>query len=111
MEKGVSPAMEKSRLEFLEEAVRGDPDHAFMRYGLAMELKNAGRETEAWTHFEYLLAHQPEYAATYAQAGMLLAKLGRVDEARSVFQKGIEVTGQQGKVHARDELQAALDDL
>ena len=103
--------MEKSRLEFLEEAVRGDPDHAFMRYGLAMELKNAGRDTEAWTHFEYLLAHQPEYAATYAQAGMLLAKLGRVDEARSVFQKGIEVTGQQGKVHARDELQAALDDL
>jgi len=103
--------MEQSRLEFLEEAVRGNPDNAFARYGLAMELKNAGRAADAWTHFEYLLTHHPEYSATYAQAGMLLSDLGRLDEARSVFKKGIEVAGRQGKTHARDELQAALDDL
>ena len=104
-------ANEKSRLEFLEEAVRADPNNSFARYGLAMELKNCGKPKEAWTHFEYLLTRQPDYAATYAQAAMLLADLGRRDEALSVLQKGIEVNGRLGKTHAREELQAALEDL
>jgi len=104
-------ANEKSRLEFLEDAVRADPNNTFARYGLAMELKNTGKPEDAWSNFEYLLTHFPDYAATYAQAGMLLADLGRLDEARSVLEKGIEVNGRQGNKHAKEELQAALDGL
>jgi len=81
--------------------VRADPNNAFAPYGLAMELKNSGRPTEAWTHFDYLLTHHPEYAATHIQARMLIAELGRVDEARSVLEKGIEVNGRQGKRQCR----------
>ena len=101
---------EKTRREFLEEALLQDPHNTFARYGLALEMAK-NEPAAAWTHFEYLLQHHPEYSATYYQAGMFLVKQGRLDEARKVLATGVEVTGQQGKQHAQSELQAALDDL
>ena len=101
---------EKARREFLEEALRQDPGNIFARYGLALELAKSDTAA-AWTHFEYLLLHHPEYAATYFQAGTFLMKQGRLDEARKVLAAGVEVTGRQGKQHAQAELQGALDDL
>jgi hypothetical protein len=37
--------------------------------------------------------------------------MGRIDEAREVLEKGIEVTTRTGDSHTRSELQAALDML
>jgi Flp pilus assembly protein TadD len=103
--------MEKTRLEMLEETLRATPANAFIRYGLAMEFKNAGRDQEAWQHFDLLLRNHPDYWAAYYQAGMLLLKMGRREEARQVMSKGLVVTGQQRNLHAQSELQAALGDL
>ncbi len=100
----------KSRLEFLTETLRVNPDDAFTRYALALELAKSAPQ-EAWQHFQYLLTHHPDYAATYYQAGIHLLNLGRREEARQVLAKGIEVTGRQRKQHAQSELQAALDQL
>ncbi|MGO8789149.1 MAG: hypothetical protein ACLQVL_17440 [Terriglobia bacterium] len=106
----MSPEPERTRREFLEEALRQDPGNTFARYGLALELAKS-EPVAAWTHFEYLLLHQPEYSATYFQAGAFLVKEGKIDEARKVLAAGLEVTERQGKRHAKAELQAALDDL
>ncbi len=103
--------MEKTRLEMLREALDASPANAFLRYGLAMELKNAGREEEAWNHFQHLLEHHPDYCPTYYQAGMLLVKQGRREEARRVLSQGVEIAGRLKNLHAQSELQAALDDL
>lgn len=103
--------MEKTRLEMLEESLQVSPQNAFLRYGLAMELKNAGRAEEAWKHFEHLLTYHPDYWATYQHAGNLLVEMGRREGARQVMTRGLEVTARQGKSHPHDELQAALDDL
>ncbi len=106
----MSPEVEKTRREFLEEALRQDPHNTFARYGLALELAKS-EPAAAWTHFEFLLLHHPEYSATYFQAGRFLRDQGRLEEARKVLSTGVEVTGHQGKQHAQAELQAALDDL
>jgi Flp pilus assembly protein TadD len=103
--------MEKTRLQMLQETLQASPENAFLRYGLAMELKNAGRAGEAWQHFEHLLTHHPDYWATYLHAGTLLVKMGRREEARQVMSRGLELTTRLGNSHARDELQAALEDL
>ena len=103
--------MEQTRLEFLQEALKKNPDDSFARYALAMEFSNAGQAESAWEHFEYLLTRHPEYAATYYQAGMLLWKLGRREEAHKVLSQGIEVTRRQGKNHAQSELERALEEL
>ncbi len=102
--------MEKSRVEILRQMVAADPSNTFARYGLAMELAASDPE-EAWRNFEHLLAHQPDYVATYYQAGKLLLALGRAAQAREVLERGIEVAARQGNEHARSELAALLEDL
>jgi hypothetical protein len=106
----MSTEAEKTRREFLEQALRENPDNTFARYGLALELAKS-EPAAAWTHFQYLLANHPDYSATYFHAAAFLTQNGRLDEARQVLTNGVEVTGRQGKQHALAELQAALDDL
>jgi len=103
--------MDPDRIQFLREALQANPGDTFARYALAMELANSSEPTQAWEHFEYLLAHHPDYSPAYYQAGKLLAKLGRLEEAKRVLANGIEVTGRQGNLHARSELEAALEEL
>jgi len=41
----------------------------------------------------------------------LLARLGRIEEARKLLSDGIGVAQKAGDMHARDEMQAALTSL
>ena len=101
--------MEKSRLEVLQEFVAASPSDSFARYGLAQEYLNRGETEKALAEFRELLRVNPNYAAAYYHGGRALEKLGRLDEARELYRQGIEVTGRIGDLHARSELQAALD--
>ncbi len=103
--------MSKSRLEMLEEFVRQKPEDSFSHYGLALEYTNAGRQEDALTTFQKLLGFNPNYTAAYYQAGVLLGKLGRLGEAKSMFQRGIEVAGRHGDLHTKSELEEALHNL
>jgi len=40
---------------------------------------------------------------------ILLERKGRIDEARAIYQEGIEIAGRKGDMHAKGELQGALD--
>lgn len=103
--------MEPTRIEILEQTLESTPNNTFARYALALELSRAGQPERAWQQFEHLLNRHPDYAATYLQAGMYLAKQGRDVEARDVLTKGIEVNRKQGNLHAQSELEAALEEL
>lgn len=84
------------------------PDNTFARYGLAMEHVRLGQLEQGVLEFETLLARQPEYSAAYFHGGQTLEKLGRIDDAREWYRRGVGVTRD---AHARSELQAALDIL
>jgi Tfp pilus assembly protein PilF len=88
-----------------------DPKNAFARYGLAMEYVRSGDQALAVEEFQALLADNPDYAAGYYHAGRTLESLGRIDDAREMYERGIEVTTRSGDSHTRSELQAALDML
>ena len=88
-----------------------DPRNAFLRYGLATEYANTGDLEQAAIEFRELLAASPDYAAAYFHGGRTLEKLGRLEEAREVYEKGIAETTRSGDGHTRSELQAALDML
>jgi tetratricopeptide (TPR) repeat protein len=103
--------MATNRTEVLKAMVAQDPANAFARYGLAMELLKTGQLDGAVAEFRVLLEHNPNYAAAYFHGGQALEKLGDVEQARSLYEKGIEVTRRTGDGHARSELQAALDML
>ena len=103
--------MENERVTFLRESITANPQDTFARYALALELTRSGEAREAWEHFQYLLEHHPDYSATYYQAGTLLANQGRTEDARRVFEQGVEVTRRLGQKHAESELIAALEAL
>jgi len=100
-----------NRLEVLQSMVEQNPTDAFSRYGLAMEFKNGGRLEEAIDQFVTLLEHNPSYTSGYFQAAQTLEKLGRTDDARGLYRRGIEAASAAGDDHAAAEMQAALDIL
>jgi tetratricopeptide (TPR) repeat protein len=103
--------MASTRLDILKSMVEQNPADSFSRYGLAMEYRNSGDLEAAMREFHELKRLNPDYAATYFHAGQTLERLGRIDEARSMYEEGIEVTTRKGDMHARGELQGALDML
>ncbi len=100
--------MANGRIEILKSMVEQDPKGAFGRYGLAMEHVNVGDLAAAVEQFQALLEHNPTYSAGYFHGGQTLEKLGRIDEARALYRRGIEVTTSTGDGHTRSELEGAL---
>ncbi|HVA72048.1 MAG TPA: tetratricopeptide repeat protein [Candidatus Limnocylindrales bacterium] len=106
-----TPQASKSRRQMLEDFVTKNPGDAFGRYGLAMECLKTGDSVAAEEHFKQLLGAHPEYIAGYFQYGQMLAKLGRIDDARKALTEGESRAAKAGEEHARQELQAALGEL
>ena len=103
--------MTNNRLDVLRGMVAANPTDSFARYGLAMEYVKSGELQNAVDEFNNLLETNPKYAAAYFHGGQALEKLGQIEQARALYQKGIEVTIAIGDHHTRSELQAALDIL
>src|SRR5882757_11194671 len=100
--------MESARLGILKSMVEQKPEDGFARYGLAMEYVRSGDLDAAVEEFARLLSSNPGYAAGYFHGGQTLEKLGRVEEARELYRRGIEVTTASGDEHTRSELMGAL---
>ena len=100
--------MSKSRKEQIEEMLAADPDDSFLRYGLAMEYASAGKDDEAASHLLELTRRDGEYVPAYLQAGQVLARLGREDEAKSTLQAGVAMANRKGDSHAAGEMAALL---
>jgi tetratricopeptide (TPR) repeat protein len=103
--------MPTNRMEVLKSMLAQNPRDSFARYGLAMEHANQGELEQAITEYQVLLEHNPDYAAAYFHGGQTLEKLGRVEDAREMYRKGIETTSRTGDQHTKSELEAALEML
>jgi tetratricopeptide (TPR) repeat protein len=86
-----------------------DPNNQLAQYGLAMELTNLNQLSDAHAAFERLLVINPNYAAGYYHAGKAFEKDGRLEDARQIWEKGLDVTQRNGDAHTASEIQAALD--
>jgi Tfp pilus assembly protein PilF len=100
--------MATNRLEMLEQMVSRDPNNTFARYGLAMEVANSGDWARAIVEFRALLQHDEDYAAAYFHAGQTLEKMGELEQARTMYEEGIEASTRKGDLHTRSEIEAAL---
>ena len=56
--------MSEARLEALREMLVDDPNDAFSRYALAMQLKGLDRHDAALAEMATLVANNPDYVAT-----------------------------------------------
>ena len=95
----------------LKEILAENPNDAFARYGLAMEYANSGDTSTALAEYQKIVDLNPEYVPAYQMAGQLLMNLGRDQDARTWFEKGIAAARRTGNQHAISEMQGMLDTL
>ena len=99
------------RIEQLRKFIEAQPDEAFPRYALALELKGKGDAAGAAAEMQELLRRKPDYLAAYLMLGMLEQALGRTDAARETFRRGQELARTKGDTHTLSELTSALETL
>jgi hypothetical protein len=100
-----------SRREKIESMLADEPGDTFLRYSLAMELEKVGEHEASLAKFAELTRDDTPYVPAYFMAGQQLARLNRVEEARSILRDGIEAARVQGDGHAAGEMSEFLASL
>lgn len=85
------------------------PANSFARYGLAMEYAKSADPSQAVAEFANLIKQDPSYVAAYYHGGQTLEKLGRLDEAKEMYEEGMAACTKKGDAHTRAEIEAALN--
>ena len=88
-----------------------DPEDVTLRYMLAMELDKEDANDRSLELFAQLRSESPPYIPAFFMAAQQLARLGRVDDARTILRDGIEQARAQGDSHAAGEMSEFLQGL
>jgi predicted Zn-dependent protease len=108
---GTGSMSEEQRLEAFRKFVQARPDDPFTRYALAMHLRSMGRLAEAVEAFTELTTRAPDYVPTWLMLGQALEAAGKDGEAARAYQDGMAAATRRQDLHARGELEAALEAL
>ena len=99
------------RIEQLRKFIEAQPDEAFPRYALALELKGKGDNAGAAAEMRELLRRKPDYLPAYLMLAMIEQTLGRADAARAVLLEGQKLARTKGDTHTLSEITSALESL
>jgi predicted Zn-dependent protease len=98
----------EDRIDYFERMLAENPDNPTGLLALANEYGKAGRdEDEAAVLERYVTTHEDEGNA-YARLGEVLTRLGRKDEARAAYERGIGQSEKFGHSGMADDLRLAL---
>ena len=100
-----------SRREKIEALLADDPNDAFLRYSLAMELDKEGQLDASAALFRGLMADSPPQVAAFFMLAQQLARQNQALEACGVLRAGIEQAEIQGDSHAAGEMREFLAGL
>jgi tetratricopeptide (TPR) repeat protein len=100
-----------TRLEKLLALYEDDKNDAFVRYGIALEYNAMQEYDAAITWFEGLRKDSPDYVPTYYMLAGVYRAVGKFDEAKAVYNEGLQAARKAGDNHAFAELSAALEEL
>jgi len=99
------------RVDTLRRMVESRPDDPRARFGLAVEYLSSGRTEEGIQALRSYLDIGSDEGNAWGRLASALIELGRPEEAREAWTKGIEVSVANGHPTMADEFRAALDDL
>jgi len=100
-----------SRREKIEALLADDPNDAFLRYSLAMELDKEGQLDASAALFRGLMADSQPQVAAFFMLAQQLARQNQSLEAVGVLRAGIEQAEIQGDSHAAGEMREFLAGL
>ncbi len=82
--------------ENLEALLASGTDSAQLRFGLATAYFRNGHSNRALDHVKLAVTMDPDYSAAWRLLGQVCTDLGRVDEGREAFERGLEVAKRRG---------------
>jgi predicted Zn-dependent protease len=101
--------MQNPRIEALQKLVEARPGDSRARFGLALEYERLGRWQEVVQELEAYLAVADDEGNAYGRLARALRHLGRDEEARDAFRRGIAAAGRHGHPTLAMELEEELD--
>lgn len=102
--------MSTDRIESLQRMLERNPRDARVRLGLAMEYEKLGRFEDVARELETYLQHTDDQGNAWGRLGHALRQLGRDEQARAAYQKGIEAATRHGHPGMAGEFEELLSD-
>jgi len=103
--------MTATRKDKLQAMLADDPDDQMLRYMLATELEKEADHDGSLELFLGLMNDSSPYVPAFLMSGQQLARLGRIDEARATYLRGIEEARKVNDEHAAGEMGEFLREL
>jgi len=101
--------MSNSKIETLKALVEKNPNNPLGRYGLANEYLKLEMYEEAINEINAYLKLKDDEGAVYRILGEALLKLGRKEEAKEAYKKGIETAERHGHPGMAAEFEETLE--
>lgn len=103
--------MAEARIEIFRKMLTDDPSNTTVRFGLANELLKLERFAEAVDELQAYLRQADDQGNAYGKLAQALERLGRIDEARTIYQQGIAAANKHGHPGMAQDFEMALADL
>jgi tetratricopeptide (TPR) repeat protein len=102
----------EDRINYFERMLADNPNNPTGLLALANEYQKAERfEDEAAVLERYVASHPDDEGNAYARLGDVLFRLGRKDEARAAYEKGIGQAEKYGHSGMADDLRLSIIQL
>jgi predicted Zn-dependent protease len=100
-----------SRVDIFKQMLESDPQNTTIRYGLANEYLKAEKFEEAIEELKFYLEHADDQGAAYGMLARAYEKIGKSDEARKSYEKGIEVALAHSHPSMAEEFRQTLSEM
>lgn len=101
--------MAVSRIETFKQMLEADPENTMVRFGLANEYLKAERYEEAIAALNDYLGRADDEGAAFGMLARAYEKVGKLDEARSAYLRGIEVARAHGHPSMAEDYRMVLE--
>ncbi|HKR01108.1 MAG TPA: tetratricopeptide repeat protein [Pyrinomonadaceae bacterium] len=101
--------MATSRIETFKQMLESDPENTLVRFGLANEYLKAKRYEEAISALNDYLQRADDEGAAFGMLARALERVGRRDEAREAYLRGIEAAGLHGHPSMAEDYRMTLE--
>ncbi|HKS09358.1 MAG TPA: hypothetical protein VJS13_07405 [Pyrinomonadaceae bacterium] len=97
-----------SRIEVFEQMLATDPSNTSVLFGLAKEYEKAGRDNDLIEMLHRYLEKVDDEGNAFGMLASAYERLGKRDEARAAYERGIETAQRHGHPGMAEEYRMTL---
>ena len=99
----------QNRIEIFKQMLEADPDNSMVMFGLAKEYEKIGETTEVIKLLENYLLQADDEGNAYGMLAKAYDQTGNREKAIATYEKGIEVSLENGHPSMANDYQMTLD--